>query len=106
MNIFECGGVLLEGMETGAWWVVGGANSERRREIRWSFREIRAGMREVESLGKPCLPGPGDCQVPDRRPEGIGYVLGEGEVFAVENGPERKIRCMYLQFIPSWVCLT
>lgn len=48
MNIFECGGVLLEGMETGEWWVVGGANSERRREI----RELRAGVKEVESCRK------------------------------------------------------
>lgn len=76
MNIFECGGVLLEGMETGEWWVVGGANSERRREI----RELRAGMKEVESLRKSCQTGHSDCQVPDCRPGEDWCVVG-GELW-------------------------
>lgn len=43
-------GVLLEGMETGRGYVVGGTSSEQGREIEESPGELRAGMWEAEAL--------------------------------------------------------
>ena len=53
-----------------------------------------------------CLPacaldGHSDRQIPDYRPGG-----DTGGGAAVENGLEKRLLCMHLQFTPSWFCLT
>lgn len=44
-------------METGKWWVVGGASTEQGREVRW--RELQVGTRRTGTLRSPaCQPVP------------------------------------------------
>lgn len=87
-------------METGKWWVVGGASSEQRREVRW--RELQAGTRETGPLRSlACQPAPLVATV--TQVTGQEETPGEGQLWklALRGGPMHS-----LAVYPCWVCFT